>query len=128
MRGDYAGRNGDVDGAEGQCNVRVFCSYPGRRYPWDKMCIRDRYDTDIKALQEQIGKAKLDGALEAALAGSRARSTKAVRALLDMERVKRDGDTLIGLEDQLKALKASDPYLFESTVPVSYTHLSGGFI
>lgn len=34
-----------------------------------------------------------------------------------MERVKLDGDTLIGLEDQLKALKVSDPYLFESTVP-----------
>lgn len=78
--------------------------------------LQTKYDTDIKALQEQIGKAKLDGALEAALAGSRARSTKAVRALLDMERVKLDGDTLIGLEDQLKALKASDPYLFESTV------------
>lgn len=39
--------------------------------------LQTKYDTDIKALQEQIGKAKLDGALEAALAGSRARSTKA---------------------------------------------------
>jgi len=32
--------------------------------------------------------------------------------LLDMEKVKLDGEQLLGLDDQLKALQQSDPYLF----------------
>jgi hypothetical protein len=33
--------------------------------------------------------------------------------LLNLENIKLDGDNLIGLDDQLKAIKESDDYLFE---------------
>ena len=62
--------------------------------------------------QAKMAQMKLDFALERALATARAKNPKAVKALLDMEKVKLDGDQLLGLDDQLKALQQSDPYLF----------------
>lgn len=77
--------------------------------------LQAKYDADTKALQDQVGKAKFDGALETALAGSRVRNTKAVRALLDLERIKMDGDKLTGLDDQMEALRKEAGYLFEDS-------------
>ena len=62
--------------------------------------------------QAKMAQMQLDFALERALATARAKNPKAVKALLDMEKVKLDGDQLLGLDDQLKALQQSDPYLF----------------
>jgi len=62
--------------------------------------------------QAKMAQMQLDFALERALTTARAKNTKAVKALLDMEKVKLDGDQLLGLDDQLKALQQSDPYLF----------------
>jgi len=53
--------------------------------------------------------------LEDALKGSKARNSKAVRSLLNLESVKVVDGKVIGLEEQIKALKTSDPYLFEET-------------
>lgn len=52
-------------------------------------------------------------ALESALSGAKVKNTKAVKALLDSEKIKLDGEKLSGLEEQLEALKTSDAYLFE---------------
>ena len=62
--------------------------------------------------QAKFAQMQLDFALERALTAARAKNPKAVKALLDMEKVKLDGDQLLGLDDQLKALQQSDPYLF----------------
>jgi transketolase len=62
--------------------------------------------------QAKIAQMQLDFALERALTTARAKNPKAVKALLDMEKVKLDGEQLLGLDDQLKALQQSDPYLF----------------
>jgi len=62
--------------------------------------------------QAKMSQMKLDFALEKALAAAKAKNPKAVKALLDMEKVKLDGEQLLGLDDQLKALQQSDPYLF----------------
>lgn len=63
--------------------------------------------------------AKLDGqrfdfTLDKSLSGAKARNAKAVRALLKTEDLKMDGDKILNLDDQLKALQESDPYLFEA--------------
>ena len=42
----------------------------------------------------------------------KAKNIKAVKALLDLEKVSIDGDNIIGLDEQLKSLKESDSYLF----------------
>jgi len=62
--------------------------------------------------QAKVAQMQLDFALERALAAAKAKNAKAVKALLDMEKVKLDGEQLLGLDDQLKAIKESDPYLF----------------
>jgi hypothetical protein len=62
--------------------------------------------------QAKLAQMQLDFAIEKALAAAKAKNAKAVKALLDMEKVKLDGDKLLGLDDQLKAIKESDPYLF----------------
>ncbi len=62
--------------------------------------------------QAKMAQMQLDFAIERALAAAKAKNAKAVKALLDMEKVKLDGEQLLGLDDQLKALQQSDPYLF----------------
>lgn len=61
-------------------------------------------------LQQQTFDAKLSDALREA----KVRNPKAVKALLDADSIKLDGDKLLGLDDQLSALKESDAYLFAS--------------
>ncbi|PSL42133.1 minor structural protein GP20 [Planomicrobium soli] len=66
-------------------------------------------DTEYQGrLQQQAFDAKLNDALRDA----KVRNPKAVKALLDSERIKLDGEKLLGLDDQLTALKESDSYLF----------------
>jgi len=62
--------------------------------------------------QAKMSQMKLDFAIEKALAAAKAKNPKAVKALLDLEKVKLDGEQLLGLDDQLKTLKETDPYLF----------------
>ncbi len=62
--------------------------------------------------QAQMSQMKLDFAIERALTAAKAKNIKAVKALLDMDKVKLDGDQLLGIDEQLKALQQSDPYLF----------------
>ena len=62
--------------------------------------------------QAKMAQMQLDFAIEKALAAAKAKNPKAVKALLDMEKVKLDGEQLLGLDDQLKAIQQSDPYLF----------------
>ena len=65
--------------------------------------------------QAKMAQMQLDFAIEKALAAAKAKNAKAVKALLDMEKVKLDGEQLLGLDDQLKAIQQSDPYLFGET-------------
>ncbi len=67
--------------------------------------------------QTKMAQLQLDFALERALTAAKAKNPKAVKALLDMEKVKLDGEQLLGLEEQLKAIKESDPYLFGDSIP-----------
>ena len=57
----------------------------------------------------KVAKMKMEFALERALFAAKAKNAKAVRALLDMEQIKLDGEQLLGLEDQLKSIRESDP-------------------
>ena len=72
---------------------------------------QSRYDADIAKL-------RFDGALDAALGKAGARNVKAVKALIDAERLKLDGETVIGLDEQLGALKKDEAsaFLFQPAV------------
>lgn len=67
--------------------------------------------------QAKLDKQSFDFALERSLSGAKAKNPKAVKALLDTESIKLDGDKLLGIDDQLKGLKESDAYLFEDDEP-----------
>lgn len=67
----------------------------------------------------EIKQVKVDAAISSALAASRAKNEKAVRALLDLDLEKvefNDDGSIKGLDDQLKALTTADDskFLFET--------------
>ncbi|MFD2658621.1 phage scaffolding protein [Gracilibacillus thailandensis] len=72
----------------------------------DNKKIKDDYEAKIQ-------KQTFDYTLKDALQANKVRNPKAVQALLDTESIKLDGDKLLGLDDQLKNIKESDPYLFQ---------------
>ena len=67
------------------------------------------YEAKIKQMQ-------FDHALDAELKAANAKNTKAVKALLKLENIKLDGESISGLKEQLDELKKSDAYLFDATV------------
>lgn len=74
-----------------------------------KKAAADR-DKDYKA---QLLALKTDAAIDTALVTAKAKNAKAVKALLQMEKIKLGDDgKLIGLDEQLKSLQTSDAYLF----------------
>ena len=93
--------------------------------------IEDFRDTDIEGIKQaaddwktkaeaaeakakaDVEKLQFDYALNAALTGARARDTRAVTALLDMEGLKLNNGEIVGLKDQLERLKAEKEFLFE---------------
>lgn len=70
------------------------------------------YETKVKEYEKKIVDMQFNYALEGALKGANVRNIKAIKALLNLDNVKLDGENLIGLKDQLEALKESDSYLF----------------
>lgn len=71
-------------------------------------------ETTRTEYEEKLHSQAFDFKLQEALAGAKARNPKALKALLELESVKLDGDKLLGLDDQLESLKESDAYLFEA--------------
>lgn len=65
------------------------------------------------AYEKEMAQLKLDNAVENALTAAGAKNNKALRALLDTEKIKLDDSgKLSGLEEQLKEVRNSDPYMF----------------
>lgn len=69
--------------------------------------------TATQELQDKLDKQAFEFSLDKALSNAKVKNSKAVKALLDTDSIKLDGETLLGLDDQLKAIKESDGYLFE---------------
>ena len=58
--------------------------------------------------EAELAKFKLESAIDNTLLSSNAINTKAVKALLDMGRIKLDGEVLIGINEQIEALKTAE--------------------
>lgn len=63
---------------------------------------------------KKIAEMQFGYALEAALSAAKAKNPKAVKALLNMDGLKQNGEEIVGLKEQLEKLKESDAYLFEA--------------
>ena len=77
--------------------------------------------------EKTIADMKRDNAVNNSIRDAKAKNVKAVRALLDMSKIKMDGETVLGLKDQIDALTKSDAYLFE-TETTTTTGFKGGFV
>ena len=97
----------------------------------------DALKQTIKELQKQNDEAKStyeaqilgikrDTAIEKALSQSGAKNSKAIRALLDGDKIVFKDGELIGVDDQLNALKESDPYMFDLGTKAAGYEPNGG--
>jgi hypothetical protein len=65
---------------------------------------------DHEAALKQI---KFDAALEKKLGDFKPKNLGILKKALEMEKISLDGENMLGLDDQIKLLKESDPYLFD---------------
>lgn len=87
--------------------------------------LQEKYDSDTQSLQQQLTAAQLNGALETAMAKSGARSTKALKGLLDMEKIAFKDGALSGFDEQLESIKKENGFLFEES-PASWGERHNG--
>ena len=73
-----------------------------------------KFEQAQKDAEQKTQALQFDFALSNALANAKAKNAKAVKALLDMDALKLNGDEIIGLKEQLERVKAENSYLFES--------------
>lgn len=77
--------------------------------------------------KKQIEAMQFNHALENALSGAKAKNVKAVRALLETDKLKLNKDgSLTGLTEQLDKLKSENDYLFEAEKKEDVPQFLGG--
>ncbi len=83
--------------------------------------LRQQNAEQQKAHKAELAQLKLDNAIDNALTAAGAKNLKAVRALLDMEKLQLGDDgKLTGWPEQLEALQKSDGYLFAAQQPPAF--------
>ncbi len=87
--------------------VKKFDGVDVEKLKGDVETWKNKYNDDIAAL-------KLSSAIDTDLMKAKVKNLKVVKGCLDTSKIKLDGDTLLGLSEQLDALRTSDAYLFES--------------
>ena len=78
--------------------------------------------------KKQLDELRFNHALDSALGGAKAKNIKAVRALLETDKLKLNKDgSLTGLSEQLEKIKSENDYLFETeNAPSPAPHFLGG--
>lgn len=79
--------------------------------------LQQENDNVAKEWEQKLTQQQKESKLELALKDAKARNPRAVKALLDSEKISLDGENLIGLDEQLNSLKESDAYLFGEEQP-----------
>lgn len=76
---------------------------------------KTKYETSKSEADKELNKLRMDNAVERALMAAKTKNPKLAKAALDMSLIKLDGETILGLNEQLEKLKESDGYLFEES-------------
>lgn len=79
--------------------------------------LQQKYKEDTEKLQKEKTDMQFNHILNSALSGSKAKNLKAVKALLNFDALKLDGETILGLKEQIENVKKDNDYLFESDKP-----------
>ncbi|MGX7196737.1 phage scaffolding protein [Enterococcus olivae] len=88
--------------------------------------LQAKYDDDTKALQTKLDQTRFDTAISEALSKTKARDPKDIKALLNMDEIKLDGDKLTGLDSQIETLQKEKAYLFDGGKQEGYNPSGGG--
>ncbi|MEG0371602.1 MAG: phage scaffolding protein [Clostridium sp.] len=74
------------------------------------------YETKVTEYETKISDMRFNYAVDEVLKGSNVKNIKAIKALLNLEQVKIEGESTVGLKEQVEELKKSDSYLFETSI------------
>lgn len=76
--------------------------------------------------EEQLAAARFDLALETKLQSAGAKNTRAARALLDVEALRRAKDAEAAIDEALYTVQQENPFLFGSNMPAIVAPAAGG--
>lgn len=114
VKGEVDTLKGEIDGLKKSNKDNAELVAQIDKMKADAKARDDEYNANIKKMQ-------INSIVERQLASAKAKNSKSVRALLNLENAEIDGDNIKGLDDQIKALQKSDAYLFDlgkvGTVP-----------
>lgn len=79
-----------------------------------------------KEYENKLNKLTFEAKLERKLEEFKPKNLGIFKKALDIEKISLDGENFIGLEDQIKSLKESDPYLFTEEIQGGTGNLGGG--
>lgn len=79
--------------------------------------LKNENETSTTELQQKLDKQAKDFAIENALRDAKAKNPKLAKGALDLETITFKDGKLIGIDEQLKAVKESDAYLFGEDEP-----------
>jgi predicted nucleic acid-binding Zn-ribbon protein len=92
--------------------------------------LQDQNKAAEEAHAAELKRLKEGHLLDTAVNAAKPKNAKALKALLDASKLVYDGENVKGFDEQIKALKASDPYLFEETAtaepPIRFGNTSNG--
>lgn len=123
-RADFNVKNDAVKTLEGQISerdkqIKGFEKVAGDNETLKKQ-LDDAQDANKTAkadYETSLKKLTINNKIETALMGAKARDVKAARALLDETKISLDGENVLGLNDQLEALKKDKGWLFGEDAP-----------
>ncbi|MGO5074351.1 phage scaffolding protein [Clostridium sporogenes] len=75
--------------------------------------------------EAKLNKITFETELEKKLGDYRPKNLNILKKALDFEKIQLDGDNFLGLEEQIKSLKESDAYLFETETPGGTGNIGG---
>ncbi len=76
--------------------------------------------------EKQLNDIAFNNALEKSLGSFNVKDKKLIMALIDKDKLKVDGETVIGLKEQIEPLQKSHEYLFEKEIKGTGTFGTGG--
>lgn len=82
--------------------------------------------TQKETYEKQLSDISFNNALEKGLGSFNVKDKKLIMALIDKDKLKADGDSIIGLKEQIEPLQKSHEYLFEKMPSGTGSFNSGG--
>ncbi|AJD27845.1 phage capsid protein [Clostridium botulinum] len=82
--------------------------------------------TQKETYEKQLSDIAFNNALEKGLGAFSIKDKKLIMALIDKDKLKVDGDNVIGLKEQIEPLKTSHEYLFDKEIKGTGSFVTGG--